>query len=511
MQKLIIADDERVIRETISRLIDWESLGIKLTGLCKDGIEAYHMILDESPDIVLTDIRMPGMSGLELVREITQTDRQIQFIILSGYEEFDYAREAMQYGVRHYLLKPCNENKLIESVKAASEDNRRLHRQEEERLRQDAMIQIMHQDALYHLITDSIAAKETGNGELSERLAQLRECYGQYQDFDRGPCCLSYLYYLEPEYLDGYLERLGQKERQRETPAVFYGIYVKNTLLLFSYEALAPALLSECAGEAASILEIRQETYRDLPALLEKVLRQIRRYDVVYAVHNFRAIAILNNQNALRDMQEIYQKLESGDEERIMQCLDELITNVENVSRPEFLQMLGNGICTQLSATGIWPMPEATRYFRNANQERDMERLREMTLAMLVQAREEVQKSGRDYGVLTERIMEYVKGHLSDSDLTLKKIAEQHLYMNVDYVSRQFRRSTGMKFSQYLTKQRIKRAKELLAGEDDSKIQYVAEQVGCGNNPQYFSQIFKKQEGMTPGRWAAQYRSGQME
>ena len=231
----------------------------------------------------------------------------------------------------------------------------------------------------------------------------------------------------------------------------------------------------------------------------------------MYAVHNFRAIAILNNQNALRDMQEIYQKLESGDEERIMQCLDELITNVEDVSRPEFLQMLGNGICTQLSATGIWPMPEATRYFRNANQERDMERLREMTLAMLVQAREEVQKSGRDYGVLTERIMEYVKGHLSDSDLTLKKIAEQHLYMNVDYVSRQFRRSTGMKFSQYLTKQRIKRAKELLAGEDDSKIQYVAEQVGCGNNPQYFSQIFKKQEGMTPGRWAAQYRSGQME
>ena len=74
MLKLIIADDERVIRETISHLIDWNSIGIELIGLCKDGIEAYDMILDESPDIVLTDIRMPGLSGLELIQKISQTD-----------------------------------------------------------------------------------------------------------------------------------------------------------------------------------------------------------------------------------------------------------------------------------------------------------------------------------------------------------------------------------------------------------------------------------------------------
>ena len=85
MLKLIIADDERVIRETISRLIDWESIGVEVVGLCKNGIEAYNMILDESPDIVMTDIRMPGLTGLELVREISQSDQRIQFIILSGY------------------------------------------------------------------------------------------------------------------------------------------------------------------------------------------------------------------------------------------------------------------------------------------------------------------------------------------------------------------------------------------------------------------------------------------
>lgn len=69
MLKLIIADDERIIRESISKMIDWSSLGIELIGLCSDGIEAYNMILDECPDIVLTDIRMPGLSGLELIEK----------------------------------------------------------------------------------------------------------------------------------------------------------------------------------------------------------------------------------------------------------------------------------------------------------------------------------------------------------------------------------------------------------------------------------------------------------
>ena len=77
MLKLIIADDERVMRETIHNLIEWEKLGISVAGLCEDGIEAFNMILDEEPDIVMTDIRMPGLSGLDLVREAKQMDYSV--------------------------------------------------------------------------------------------------------------------------------------------------------------------------------------------------------------------------------------------------------------------------------------------------------------------------------------------------------------------------------------------------------------------------------------------------
>lgn len=116
MLKLIIADDERVIRETISTLIDWKQYDIELVGLCSNGLEAYDMILDESPDIVLTDIKMPGLDGLELIKKVSDTDLATQFIILSGYGEFDYAKKAMKYGVKHYLLKPCNELQIIDSI-----------------------------------------------------------------------------------------------------------------------------------------------------------------------------------------------------------------------------------------------------------------------------------------------------------------------------------------------------------------------------------------------------------
>lgn len=121
MLRLIIADDERIIRETICTLIDWSSLGIEVVGVCKSGLEAYDMIIDEYPDIVLTDIKMPEFSGLELIRRLTQTHEDIQFIILSGYREFDFAMEAMRYGVKYYLLKPCNELQIIDTVEKVKE------------------------------------------------------------------------------------------------------------------------------------------------------------------------------------------------------------------------------------------------------------------------------------------------------------------------------------------------------------------------------------------------------
>ena len=104
-------------------------------------------------------------------------------------------------------------------------------------------------------------------------------------------------------------------------------------------------------------------------------------------------------------------------------------------------------------------------------------------------------------GTLSRKIQQYVEENISASDLSLKWIAENYLYMNVDYISKKFFRETGQKFSRYLTEVRIKKAKELLSNVEVDKIQNVAKQVGLENNPQYFSQIFKKSTGMTPSQY----------
>ena len=96
MFKLLIIDDEEIICKTIAELIDWSSLNISLIGgRALDGVEAYHTILDESPDIVMTDIRMPDISGLELIERISKTSLHTQYLFLSGYGEFEYAKCAM--------------------------------------------------------------------------------------------------------------------------------------------------------------------------------------------------------------------------------------------------------------------------------------------------------------------------------------------------------------------------------------------------------------------------------
>ena len=114
MLKMIIVDDEKIIRETIHSLIDWNSLGIDVAAVCKDGIEAFDCILDEYPDIVMTDIKMPGLSGLDLIEKVRAAQLNTEFIILSGYGEFEFARTAMRYGVKHYLLKPSNETEITQ-------------------------------------------------------------------------------------------------------------------------------------------------------------------------------------------------------------------------------------------------------------------------------------------------------------------------------------------------------------------------------------------------------------
>ncbi|WP_105618395.1 response regulator transcription factor [Vallitalea okinawensis] len=117
MYKLLLVDDEHIVRYGISQIIHWDKYDIQVLQ-AGNGEEALKVIEKNMPDFILTDIRMPGLDGLELIERVSHAKDQIIFAILSGYSDFEYARKAMAFGVKHYLLKPAEEEEIIKVIKS---------------------------------------------------------------------------------------------------------------------------------------------------------------------------------------------------------------------------------------------------------------------------------------------------------------------------------------------------------------------------------------------------------
>ncbi|MDF2719874.1 MAG: hypothetical protein K0R28_6799, partial [Paenibacillus sp.] len=113
MYKVILADDEKWILESLKGTLDWESYGYEIIGEAYNGIEAFDRIMSCKPDAAFIDIRMPGMNGLELIRKLYEVDADVHCVVASGYTEFEYARQAMQYGAVGYCLKPFDPEEIV--------------------------------------------------------------------------------------------------------------------------------------------------------------------------------------------------------------------------------------------------------------------------------------------------------------------------------------------------------------------------------------------------------------
>lgn len=122
MIKVIIADDEKRICTLIAKLINWDDMEMTLVGTANNGIETLELIKTEKPDIVITDIRMPGYDGLEMIERAKKINKDLEFIIISGYSHFEYAKKAIGYGVKDYLLKPINQEELSNSLLRVKKD-----------------------------------------------------------------------------------------------------------------------------------------------------------------------------------------------------------------------------------------------------------------------------------------------------------------------------------------------------------------------------------------------------
>ena len=498
MLRLIIVDDEKIIRETISSIIDWKSLDIELIGVCKDGIEAYDMIIDEYPDIVLTDIKMPGLSGLELIEKIRELDKNIQFIILSGYEEFSFAKKAMKYGVKHYLLKPCNEAQIIEVVKQVATDCYQVRALEEIQKNHKKLKENLDENIMRNIIMESLAHRDD--------LKTIIKQYQHYIDFTNTNYELYYLHYLTDQSLKLCIQAIRTFLATTTPGLIPHFVYVTNTLLLFfkSENALYDELSIffkdlEFEGQAVSI-EYHKQSFSNLYSLLETLLKKINRYEFIYLIHDNHLITTYNHNSLFIKINHIldtFSSKEDFDKELFLSEIKEALAEIEDES---LLRAVITTLLMKITNSNLIPFSpmHITDFLVEMNDISGCHAILQvfldkfsshLTIQPIIQS---------EYKGFIEKTLHYVNEHLSNPNLSLKWIAENYLYMNVDYLSKQFIKETGYKFSYYLTSKRIEKAKQLLLEDNVEKIYTVAEQVGCGNNPQYFSQIFKKHTGMTP-------------
>lgn len=171
MVKVIVADDEVKVCQLICHLIDWEGLGMELVGVAHNGIEALELISQKKPDLVLTDIRMPGCNGLELLKRVHEDNPDLEFIIISGYSHFEYAQTAIQYGISDYILKPVNREQLEASLRKVCQRQQQKAEAEQEKQ------QLLRQTADISRLRDKLW-QDLERRQMPQTLQACNETYG---------------------------------------------------------------------------------------------------------------------------------------------------------------------------------------------------------------------------------------------------------------------------------------------------------------------------------------------
>lgn len=203
MYRMVIVDDDEIEREGMTNFIPWESYGIEIVGSAWNGQEGYEVICAQKPDLVITDIKMPVMNGIELIRKVKEENEEILFVVLSGYGEYEYTSQAMELGIRHYVLKPCDEKRIVtilEQAKKELEEARRKKELENRKYERNfksmftkAKEQFFHDALLSDVVRETEFAfyREVGGGDRGKSQASLRAdsrgerlsssvCYSEY-------------------------------------------------------------------------------------------------------------------------------------------------------------------------------------------------------------------------------------------------------------------------------------------------------------------------------------------
>lgn len=508
MYTIMLADDERNIREGIENAIEWGELGLSFIGSARDGREAYDKIRRSPPDILITDIKMPGLDGLELIERSLKEYPKMKVVLLSGYGEFHFASKAMQLGVRHYLLKPCDENEITtvlqEIVGELQEMEQKDHFIKNIKHQVDTMLPHVKEQFFRDLVLNRSYSRD--EWDYYKKLLML--------NVERMRLIL-----FQPDGAFDYLESFALKnitEDIFDKPSVILSTIIGNQFLVLvrnrSDDDLV-RLIGEVKETFSKYYKIsltvsytESERVEQIPYLYKEALDCLKHSfylgeGCIIAAKDVQA----SHGVVLRNMEFHNEKIESA--VKIGNWADaekEIVHFFETLTAAHV--EIGNALsyCLELLVT-ISRQAHPDRisdYINRTALVFNMSRLDEILAHTLKVALEIAQNNyannTKKYSMLVDKMIRLVHDNIANDELSLSWLAQNYLFMNVDYLGKLFKKETEENFSQYLMRVRIEKAKQMIESSDDYKIYEIAEQTGFGSNPQYFSQVFKKQLGFTP-------------
>ena len=525
MLKVFLAEDEFVVREGIKNNIDWNAHGYDFCGEAGDGELAYSMIQKLKPDIVITDIKMPFMDGITLSRMIKAEFPFIEIILLTGYEDFEYAKEAIKIGVASYLSKPISGENLLkevalvaEKIEARNQEREIQRRYEEDMKERDELVRQEFFETLltgskdlpfilgkakelsvdisalrYNVMIIKVWSSRHATEEFSGSVVKVRE---KLDDLIEGLGV-----FITDNNLDGkvILFKADSDEAMtavidsciRQMKAIFSGYPhiryfagVGQTVdrisdIPTSFEWASRAFAHQYLTSESNFLFGSEEglhSQRDDVVLSEIDPRHIDRK----LVKEFLRMGDINEtevfldeffkgmgKNAIRST--MLRQYISMD---IYFCVADFVENELGISRSE--------MDTLLPAADILADEDSTRQY-----------LVKLVKKAITLRQETSQSRYRD---LVREVMAYIDAHYSDEELSLNSVSS-HVNFSPNHLSAVFRQQTGQTFIKYLTDYRLDKAKELLLSTS-KKSNEIGLLVGY-KDPHYFSYLFKKTVGCT--------------
>lgn len=522
MYRMLIVDDEALIVQGMKRAIDRLELFSVETAF--SGIEAYERIRRGGIDAMLLDINMPDMNGIELLRRLHESGRSVPTAIISGYEEFDYAKQAMRYGASDYILKPVSPRdvaaiglKIFERLEAENLQERR-----NEELRQFVMDHrgIIKQKLLSDILDGSVQR---------ERLAEIRKLYGvdlRGEYFTASVICIC----RAREGLGEMVFQIALRRAEQEIERIFADVpeailfNMENARYVLLISAVMPfdtPLLEELLNQTADAigavdgvevfigkgdevrgLEAVPDSYHSANAAID--YRAMFQNERVYVISDYRKNSrITALQRMLTALETQLRRMQYDQaEESINRIFDHIGAEKEAFTNPQVMFVYNRMNCALMSVmleNGLMAVDSSMHDWGFGDRQPSLKQLRSHALGLLNIIRREIYRSYSDQNRgISHKVARYVRENYSDSGLSVNRISAEMNY-SANYLGNAFKREYGESITDYLNQYRVEMAKKLM-DETDMRVYEIAFAVGF-NDQHYFSKIFRRIAGASPSEY----------